>query len=253
MGVDVGGSGVKAARVDLTTGEPAGRERLPTPQPATPEAVARTVVEVLALFRGDAAVDGDSPIGCTLPAVVAHGVVRTASNIDPAWIGTDARALLATATTRAVVVLNDADAAGVAEVQFGAARGVVGVVAMVTLGTGVGTALFNDGVLVPNMELGHIEVKGHGADRWASAATRDTESLSWKDWAKRVDTYLTALHAVIRADLIVLGGGVVKHSEKFLDRLDPGCEVRIAQLGNNAGIVGAALVAADSTRVPSEV
>ena len=221
--------------------------RIETPQPSTPEAVAGAIREVVGRF------DTDGPVGCTLPAVVLHGVVRTASNIDHAWIGTHARALFAQTLGRPVEVLNDADAAGVAEARFGCARGEKGVVSMVTLGTGVGTALFVGGALVPNTELGHIEVQGHIADSWASDAARETHELSWKDWAKRVDTYLTKLHALLWRDLIVLGGGVVKHSDKFLDRLDPGCEVRIAQLGNLAGIVGAALVAADSSLAPSEV
>jgi polyphosphate glucokinase len=247
LGVDVGGSGVKAARVDLTTGTPEGRERIATPQPSTPEAVAGAIREVVGRF------DTEGPVGCTMPAVVLHGVVRTASNIDPAWIGTDARVLFTRTLGRTVEVLNDADAAGVAEIRFGSARDEKGVVAMVTLGTGVGTALFVGGVLVPNTELGHIEIDGQIADSWASGAARDTLALSWKDWAKRVDTYLTKLHALLWCDLIVLGGGVTKNSDKFLDRLDPGCEVRIAQLGNNAGIVGAALVAADSSLAPSEV
>ena len=154
LGVDVGGSGVKAARVDLATGTADGRERIETPQPSTPEAVAGAIREVVGRF------DTDGPVGCTMPAVVLHGVVRTASNIDHAWIGTDARALFAETLGRPVEVLNDADAAGVAEVRFGCARGEKGVVAMVTLGTGVGTALFVGGALVPNTELGHIEVHG---------------------------------------------------------------------------------------------
>jgi polyphosphate glucokinase len=247
IGIDVGGSGVKAARVDLTSGTSEGRERVPTPQPSTPDAVAATIVEVLRGFPDD------GPIGCTVPAVVTNGIVRTASNIDRAWIGTDARALLTQATGRPCSVLNDADAAGVAEVRYGAARGERGVVAMVTLGTGVGTALFTNGHLVPNTELGHLEIDGKVADRWASAAVRDEHALGWKEWAKRVDAYLSHLHALVWPDVIVLGGGVVKHAEKFVDRLDPGCEVRVAQLGNNAGIVGAALVASAAPLVPSEV
>jgi polyphosphate glucokinase len=251
LGVDVGGSGVKAACVDLRTGSAEGRFRIPTPVPATPDAVAQSVVEVAGHFEGSSGpISG--PIGCTVPAVVTNGVVRTAANIDASWIDTDARALFTEATGRPCSVLNDADAAGVAEVRFGAACGVQGVVAMVTLGTGVGTALFVDGVLVPNVELGHVELDGKIADDWANAATRETHDLSWKNWSKRVDKYLKHLHALIWCDLIVLGGGVVKHSEKFSDRLDPGCEVRVAQLGNNAGIVGAALVAADASLAPSE-
>jgi polyphosphate glucokinase len=247
VGVDVGGSGVKAARIDLATGTAEGRERLPTPHPATPDAVVATIVEILARFPDD------GPIGCTLPAVVMHGIVRTASNIDPSWIGVDAHALLTKAAGRPCVVLNDADAAGVAEVRFGSARGESGVVAMVTLGTGVGTALFTKGLLVPNTELGHLEVDGKIADKWASAATKDEQAFGWKEFARRVDRFLKRLHALIWPDVIVVGGGVVKHADKFLDRLEPGCEVRAAQLGNNAGIVGAALVAADTHLAPSEV
>jgi polyphosphate glucokinase len=245
IGVDVGGSGVKAARADLVTGQAEDRERVPTPQPATPAAVVATIVEVLARF------DVDGPIGCTLPAVVSGGIVRTATNIDNAWIGTDAQALLSDATGRHCAVLNDADAAGIAEVRFGVAREERGVVAMVTLGTGIGTALFTNGELVPNTELGHLELDGKIADSWASVATKDELELGWKEWARRVDAYLTRLHALLWPDLIVLGGGVVKHAEKFLDRLDPGCDVRVAQLGNNAGIVGAALAAAGAQLTPA--
>jgi polyphosphate glucokinase len=237
LGVDVGGTGVKAAPVDLATGTSGARERVLTPHPATPAAVAAAVVQVASAF------DVDGPVGCTMPAVVTRGIVRTASNIDHSWIGTDAHAVFGDALSRPVVVVNDADAAGVAEMRFGAARDVTGVVMMVTLGTGVGTALFVDGTLVPNTELGHLEVNGKVADSWASVVNKEAHDLSWKAWAKRVDTFLTHLHALMRPDLIVLGGGIVKHSDKFLDRIDPGCEVRVAALGNNAGIVGAAHVA----------
>jgi polyphosphate glucokinase len=236
---------VKAARADLASGHADDRTRVPTPQPATPAAVAATIVEVVAGY------DVDGPIGCTLPAVVTGGIVRTATNIDKAWIGTDAQALLSDATGRHCTVLNDADAAGIAEVRFGIARDEPGVVAMVTLGTGVGTALFTHGELVPNTELGHLELDGKIADSWASVATKDEHELGWKEWARRVDTYLTRLHALLWPDLIVLGGGVVKHAEKFLDRLDPGCAVRVAQLGNNAGIVGAALAASGTHLTPA--
>ncbi len=207
--------------------------------------MAATILEVLARFE----VDG--PIGCTLPAVVTEGVVRTATNIDDAWIGTDAQTLLSHVTGRHCTVLNDADAAGIAEVRFGSARDEPGVVVMVTLGTGVGTALFTHGELVPNTELGHLEVDGEIGDRWASVATKDAEELGWKEWARRVDLYLTRLHALLWPDLIVLGGGVVKNAEKFVDRLDPGCELRIAQLRNNAGIVGAALAASGTHLAPA--
>jgi polyphosphate glucokinase len=247
LGVDVGGTGVKAARVDLRSGEPSGRERVLTPHPATPDAVVSTIVLVLERFP-----DTTGPFGCTMPAVVTNGTVRTATNIDPTWIGTNAEDLLTEATGRPCKVLNDADAAGIAEVHHGCAQGVSGLVVMVTLGTGVGTALFINGTLVPNTELGHLEIAGKIADTWASVTTKDTHNLAWKEWSKRVNAYLTRLHALLWPEVIVLGGGIVKQSEKFIDRLDPGCEVRIAKLGNNAGIVGAALAAADAGLVPSE-
>jgi polyphosphate glucokinase len=245
IGVDVGGSGIKGAIVDVSTGTAGERIRVATPQPATPDAVTKVIADVVGDLAeqpgGDAARSG--PIGCTLPAVVMHGVVRTAAHIDPSWIGTDAAAVLSAALARRCAVLNDADAAGLAEVRFGAARGVSGLVVMVTLGTGLGTALINDGVLLANSELGHLEIDGHNADDWASDAARENEDLGWKDWTKRLNRYLEHLHALVWPDVIVLGGGVVKHADKFLDRLDPGCELRVAQLGNLAGIVGAACAA----------
>jgi polyphosphate glucokinase len=238
IGIDVGGSGVKAALVDMTTGAVDGRERTPTPQPATPDAVAGVIAQLVADLD-----DATGPIGCTLPGVVRDGILTKAPNLDPSWIGADAHALLTAATGRECIVLNDADAAGLGEMEFGAARGQRGVVVMVTLGTGVGTAVFNDRRLLPNTELGHIVVHGHVADTWASANARDVEELTWKDWSARVNKFLTELHALMWPDLFVLGGGVVKKADKFLHFLDPGCEVRPAALGNNAGIVGAALVA----------
>ena len=237
IGVDVGGSGIKAALVDLRTGTATGRVRLLTPQPATPEAISETVASVV----GQLGTDG--PIGCTLPAVVVGGTVRTAAHIDESWIGTHAAAVIGRATGRQCTVLNDADAAGVAEARFGAARDRRGVVLLVTVGTGVGTALLNDGKLVANSELGHLEVNGKIADVWASDARRSEKKLSWEQWAERLDTYLTKLHSVLWPELIVIGGGVVKNADKFIDKLDPGCEVRVAELGNLAGIVGAALTA----------
>jgi polyphosphate glucokinase len=242
IGVDVGGSGVKAAAVDLDTGVAHGRIRVETPQPATPDAVSGAIAQLVREFPGH------ETIGCTMPAVVLNGVVRTAAHIDPSWIGTNAATTISRATDRPCVVLNDADAAGVAEARFGAARSHRGVVVLVTVGTGVGTALLNDGVLVPNSELGHLEFEGKIADEYVSDATRVEKNLTWKRWTSRLERYLTALHAVVWPELIVIGGGIVKHSDHFLDRLDPGCEVRIAELGNLAGIVGAALVA--ETHVP---
>ena len=237
VGVDVGGSGVKAALVDLSDGRVAGRTRVETPQPATPDLLGSTVATLVRHFGAEGA------IGCTLPAVVTNGTVRTASHIDSSWIGVHASTWFSRATDRPVVVLNDADAAGVAEARFGAARGRRGVVLMVTIGTGVGTAVLNDGVLVPNSELGHLHVNRHVADTWLSDLTRTEQSVSWKRWTRRLDRYLTHLHGILWPELIVIGGGIVKHAGRYVDRVDPGCEVRIAELGNLAGIVGAALAA----------
>ncbi len=239
VGVDVGGTGVKAARVDLGTGQATGRIRVETPQPATPDAIATTVAGLVHQLPGTGA------IGCTMPAVVAAGEVRTATHIDPAWIGVHAATLLSRATDRPCVVLNDADAAGIAEARFGAARAHRGVVVVVTIGTGVGTAVISDGVLVPNAELGHIFVNRHFADGWVSDAARVAQNVTWKRWTRRLDRYLTQLHEILWPELIVIGGGIVKHSDRFLDRVDPGCEVRIAELGNLAGIVGAAIAAGE--------
>ncbi len=241
IGVDVGGSGIKAAHVDLETGTATGRIRLETPQPATPEAVSATIATLVGQLGAD-----EGPIGCTLPSVVVGGTVRTAAHIDESWIGTHAAALIGRATNRQCTVLNDADAAGIAEARFGAARNRRGVVVMVTVGTGIGTALLNDGALVANSELGHLEVKGKIADTWASDARREAKHLTWDQWAERFDTYLTHLHSVLWPELIVVGGGVAKKADLFVDKLNPGCEVEIAELGNLAGIVGAALAAASA-------
>jgi polyphosphate glucokinase len=237
VGVDVGGSGIKAAVVDVTTGQATGRLREETPKPATPDAIAKTIAALVHELPGR------GTIGCTMPAVVVDGEVRTATNIHPSWIGTDAQTVFEAATGRRCVILNDADAAGLAEARFGAARGRTGLVVMVTIGTGVGTALINDGVLIANSELGHVHVDDHLVDTWVSDATRSSETLSWKRWADRLDRYLRYLHEIVWPELIVIGGGVAKHADKFLDRLDPDCEVRVAELGNLAGIVGAALAA----------
>jgi polyphosphate glucokinase len=237
VGVDVGGTGVKAAVVDLTTGLATGRIRVETPKPATPDAVAAVVAGLVHRLPGT------GPIGCTIPGVVTDGVLRTAAHIDASWVGVHASTVLARATDRPCVVLNDADAAGFAEARYGAARAVRGVVVVVTIGTGVGTAVLNDGALVPNAELGHILVGDQVADDWVSDAARVAQGLPWKRWTHRLERYLTHLHELLWPELIVIGGGMAKHADKFLDRVDPGCPVEIAQLGNLAGIVGAALAA----------
>ena len=242
LGIDIGGSGIKGAPVAVSTGElTADRERIETPQPATPDAVADTVARIVDHFAWE------GPIGCTFPAVVRHGVVLTAANVDKSWIGTDAAALFAKRTGRSVVVMNDADLAGVAEMRFGAGRGVPGEVVVITLGTGIGSAVFNDGVLLPNTELGHIQMDSQDAEALASGRAREEDDLSWKVWGKRVSDYLHSLEDLLWPDLFIIGGGVSKKADKFLGYVDIRTPVVPATLLNNAGIVGAALVAADTT------
>jgi len=236
LGIDVGGTGIKGAPVDTRTGRLlADRHRILTPQPATPDAVAAVVGELAKFF------DWTGPSGATFPAVIKNGVACTAANVDQSWIGTDASALFAQAIGGPVTVVNDADAAGIAEMQFGAARGHAGVVIMVTLGTGIGSAVFHDGVLLPNTELGHIQMRGVDAEDIAAESVREGEALSWKKWSKRLDEYLRILEGLFSPDLFVIGGGVSKKSGKFIPRLELHTEVVPAQLLNEAGIVGAAL------------
>jgi polyphosphate glucokinase len=243
FGIDIGGSGIKGAPVDLAAGAfAAERLRIPTPTPSTPGAVADVVAQLVDHF-GDAV--GPLPIGVTFPAVIQHGVARTAANIDPAWVNTDVDALFTARLRREVHVVNDADAAGVAEARFGAAKDVPGVVLVTTLGTGIGSALLVDGRLVPNTELGHLELDGCDAERRASDAARDRDQLSWEKWAKRLQRYFTHLEGLFWPDLIVVGGGVSKKSERFLPLLDLRTPIVPAGLLNDAGIVGAAALAAD--------
>jgi len=238
IGVDIGGTGIKGAPVDLAAGAMAAeRVRIPTPQPATPEAVAAVVQELVTQL------DTPGSIGITLPAVVQEGVVRTAANIDDSWIGTDAAALFHEATGRPVGVVNDADAAGIAEVRFGAGKGHSGVVLLVTLGTGIGSALFVDGTLVPNTELGHLPLHHGDAEEWAAESVREGDDLSWKQWGHRLNDYMALVERLFWPKLIIIGGGVSKKSGKFLPFIDVSAEVVPAQLLNDAGIVGAALFA----------
>ncbi len=238
IGIDVGGTGIKGAPVDLASGELlADRVRIETPKPATPAAVADVVNRVI-----DQIGDG-GPVGLTLPAVIRGNVVRTAANIDPGWIGIDAVELFGTSTGRLVGVVNDADAAGLAEMRFGAGRGTNGVVIMITLGTGIGSALFVGGTLVPNSELGHLPLRDGDAEEWAAESIRESEDLSWKKWAHRLQTYLELVDRLFWPDLIIIGGGVSKKSEKFLPHIDVAARVVPATMLNNAGIVGAALFA----------
>ena len=245
LGIDIGGSGIKGAPVNTETGELTVPERfrLATPLPATPQAVAETVAAVAKNF------DWTGPIGAGFPAAIQHGIVRTASNIDKSWIGENAETLIGQAagiSPDMVRVLNDADVAGLAEIRFGAGRGVKGLVLMITLGTGIGTALFVDGVLVPNTELGHIEVDGgKPAEPWASDAARDRDKLKWPEWAGRVNTYLSTMENLFWPDLIIVGGGVSKKPEKWMPHLKLRTPIVTATLKNDAGIVGAACAAAD--------
>lgn len=236
LGIDIGGSGIKGAPVDVRTGELlAERFRIATPQPASPEPVARTVAEIARHF------DWNGPIGCGFPAVVQQGITRTAANVDKAWIDADAARLISEITGCPVKVMNDADVAGLAEMTFGAGQGRMGVVLVVTIGTGLGTALFTNGMLLPNTELGHIEIDGKDAELLASDAARKREDLSWNIWAARFDTYLNRLQALIWPDLIILGGGASKKYEKFAPYLTVKTKIVIAEALNEAGIIGAAL------------
>jgi polyphosphate glucokinase len=238
FGVDIGGSGIKGCPVDLETGELIGeRLRIDTPQPSTPEAVFDVVRRVVGEF------DWTGPIGVTFPGVMKHGVAYTAANVDKGWIGTDVDAGLEAVIPGAVHTLNDADAAGLAEMRYGAGRGRDGVVLMLTFGTGIGSALFVNGTLVTNTEFGHIQVDGEDGERRASAAAKDRHELSYPEWAERVDRYLDVLEGSLWPDLIIVGGGVSKKAHKWVPLLSTRTPVVAAELLNNAGIAGAALAA----------
>jgi polyphosphate glucokinase len=246
LGIDIGGTGIKGAPVDTRSGQLlADRHRILTPHPATPDAVTDVVAELAKFF------DWSGPTGATFPAVVHDGLARTAANVDPAWIGTNAAEKFSKAIGGEVTVVNDADAAGVAEMTFGVGKGRNGLVIMITLGTGIGSALFMDGALVPNTELGHLKMGKHDAERVAADSVREEHGLSWKDWAKRVEEYLLLVEALFSPDLFVIGGGVSKKADKFLPHLGQvQTEIVPAQLLNEAGIVGAALVHAQRAGVP---
>jgi polyphosphate glucokinase len=246
FGVDIGGTGIKGAPVDVRTGQLTHeRVRLATPHPATPQAVASVVAQVAGSFGWN------GPIGATFPAAVKNGVAMTAANVDKTWIGTSIEQTLSAATGTPVSAVNDADAAGVAEVMYGAGRGQQGVIIMTTFGTGIGTAVFLHGQLVPNTELGHIEIDGKDAEKAASELVREKKGLSWKSWAKRVDRYLTTLEALFWPDLIIIGGGASRKADKFLPHLSLRTSVVPAALQNDAGIVGAAVVASGDVTRPA--
>ncbi|MFI6425141.1 polyphosphate--glucose phosphotransferase [Promicromonospora sp. NPDC050880] len=241
FGIDIGGSGIKGAPVDLAAGEYADkRTRIPTPRPSTPQAVASVLAELVDAYH----LPQDVPIGVAFPAPMQHGVVRSMANLDQSWTGVDLPALVHRATGREVVAVNDADAAGIGEVRYGAARDADGVVLVATLGTGIGSALVVDGVLVPNTELGHLEIDGHDAESRAADSAREREDLSWEQWAERLQRYFGVVEDLLSPDLIVVGGGVSKHHEKYLPHLHLRAPIVPAQLRNAAGIVGAAALAA---------
>ena len=242
FGVDIGGSGIKGAPVDLERGDLAEpRHKVLTPHPATPDDVAGCVAEVVANFGWS------GPVGVTFPGVVTGSTIRTAANVDKSWVGVDAGKLLSDRLGGLpVTVLNDADAAGVAEMTFGAGRGRKGTVILLTLGTGIGSALFVDGRLVPNTELGHLELKGHDAEKRASTKAKEDEDLSWEHWAtKRLQKYLDHVEMLFSPELFIIGGGVSRKADKFLPLLDITAEIVPAELENNAGIVGAAMATAE--------
>jgi polyphosphate glucokinase len=240
LGIDIGGSGIKGAVVDITSGDlVTQRFRVPTPQPSKPAAVAGAVAEVARHFNWH------GPIGCTFPAVIQHGVALSAANVDKRWIGTNGDALFEQATGCPVLLLNDADAAGLAEMRFGAGRGELGVVFMITLGTGVGSALFYRGVLVPNTELGHLEIRGKDAESRTSARAKEERGWTWEQWATRLDEHLAVLEKLFTPDLFIIGGGVSKEHARFLPLLQRRARVIPAEFFNEAGIVGAALAASE--------
>lgn len=241
LGIDIGGSGIKGAIVETESGRLLSeRHRIPTPQPAKPKSVAQTVGELAQHFNWS------SLIGCGFPSVVQHGVAKTASNIDQSWINTNITELFSKTTKCETLVLNDADAAGIAEMKFGAGKDKDGAIVMITVGTGIGSGLFIDGQLFPNTEFGQFYLKGEIAEKYAADAVRKKLDLSWKKWAKRLNKYLLHLEMLLWPDLIIIGGGVSKKHEKYFQYFTVEAEVIPAQLRNEAGIIGAALAVAES-------
>lgn len=236
LGIDIGGSGIKGAPVNIETGKlVSDRIRIPTPDPSSPDNISKILNDIIKHFNWS------GPVGSGFPAVVNNGKIFTASNIDKKWIGTNASELFTKTTGCDFVVINDADAAGVAEMEFGAGRKNQGVVFIITVGTGVGTALFSKGRLVPNTELGHIMMKGMVAERYCSDAIRKNEDLSWKKWSKRFNEYIVEIERLFWPDLIVIGGGMSKKQSKFFHHLETKTEVVAAHLRNEAGMIGAAM------------
>ncbi len=239
LGIDIGGSGIKGAPVDIETGEfLAERVRIDTPQPSLPDAVGDAVAELARQFEWT-----KGPIGCTFPSIIKHGVAYSAANVDKSWIGTDVKALIEGKTGCPSIIINDADAAGIAEIVFGAGKGRMGVVMMITFGTGIGSALFLDGKLVPNTELGHLELRGKVAEHRAAARIREEKELSWDEWGERVNEYLQYVEFLFSPDLFIIGGGVSKKYDKFFPFLHLQAEIVPAAFRNDAGILGVAYAA----------
>jgi polyphosphate glucokinase len=246
IGVDVGGSGIKAAVVDVESGRlRSERLRVATPQPATPEAVSATIGRLVRRLAKATGISDTAPVGLGLPGVAIDGVLKSAANIDPAWIDYPIAERLGKSLKRSVTIVNDADAAGIAEMRFGIGRGTSGVVIFLTLGTGVGSGVFVDGTLVPNTEFGQMEIRGRAAERRSAAAARVRRGLSWKAWTMDLDEHLQRIEDLMWPTLIILGGGVSKNGDKFIPRLTRRTPIVAASLRNDAGIVGAAVVAAE--------
>lgn len=243
LGIDIGGSGIKGAPVDLATGLfAAERLRIDTPAKSTPANVAKVVAEIVDHFQAEV---GNGPIGVTIPAVVTHGQTRSAANIDHSWIDAQAEQIFEDVLQRDIYLMNDADAAGIAEVHYGAAKGHPGLVLVTTLGTGIGSAMIYRGTLIPNSELGHLEIDGLDAETNAASSARERNGWSYSEWVPKLQRYYERVEALFWPDLIVVGGGVSKKSDKFLPKLKLKSEIVPAKLLNTAGIVGAAWLAAD--------
>jgi polyphosphate glucokinase len=246
IGVDVGGSGIKAAVVDIETGELVStRLRVPTPNPSTPDRVSASIGRLVRRLSKETGLPTDAPVGVGLPGVAIHGRLKTAANIDPAWVEFPIGEKLSKALKRRVEIVNDADAAGIAEMRFGVGAGRPGTVIFLTLGTGVGSGVFVDGTLVPNTEFGQMEIRGRPAERRSAAAARTRRGLSWKAWAQDLDEHLQRIADIMWPNLFILGGGVSKNADKYVPRLTVRTPVVPAALRNDAGIIGAAIVAVE--------
>jgi polyphosphate glucokinase len=252
IGIDVGGSGIKGAVVDVEAGRlRSERIRVPTPAPSTPDAVNASIVRLVKRLAKASGLGAATPVGVGLPGVTIDGVMKTAANIDPGWIEFPEVDRLSRALMRPISIVNDADAAGLAEMRFGVGRDQKGVVIFLTLGTGVGSGVFVDGKLVPNTEFGHMEIRGRDAERRSAANARVKRGLSWKAWAADLDEHLDRIDKLMWPNLMILGGGVSKNADKFIPRLTTRCPVVPATLRNDAGIIGAAIVAAEAPGVPT--